>query len=271
MNVPRTLLIARPRSDWSRQLSLQLGPAHGLPLTWTSPTIPAALQSLGTEVPDIVIVLQETPDQFSAGSIQQLLTAWPLARLVVCHGPWCNGDARNRDAWPLAATVPHTCVENRLASEQRLGNGMGNALPWTAGRDEIAAADFATTLSPPPADFTFQIVSPDTAWGCTIADQLVALGGIASAEPAADLLLIDVDPWDRRRRQRVAELLASTNPRTALLLSNSPASIPPSGITSIIEEMSHQVRLELHDKLAAAARPATLATSITASPARRSA
>ena len=131
--------------------------------------------------------------------------------------------------------------------------------------------DFATTLSPPPADFTFQIVSPDTAWGCTIADQLVALGGIASAEPAADLLLIDVDPWDRRRRQRVAELLASTNPRTALLLSNSPASIPPSGITSIIEEMSHQVRLELHDKLAAAARPATLATSITASPARRSA
>ena len=277
MTAPRTLLIARPRGEWSRRLSRQLGPTHGVTPHWTAPTISDALAQLDTQAPDLVVVLQETPDQFSSGGIQQLLAAWPLARLIVCHGPWCNGDGRNRDAWPLAARVPHTRVADRLACERRLLAGIGDGLAWTAGRDEIAAAEFAAAPAPPalpslPAKgFAFEVVSPDPAWSRTIADQLVALGGSVSSGPDTDLLLIDADPWDRRRPRQLAELLRSTAPRAVLLLTNPPDAIPTADILSTLRAHPTPPRLEILDKLVAAARPATLAAALVATPARRSA
>ena len=213
MTDPRTLLIARPCSDWSIQLSGDLTSTHPLPPNWTAITIPAALSQLGFEAPDLIVVIQETPDQFSNHDVQQLLGIWPLARLVVCYGTWCNGDGRTRDAWPQATRA-----------------------------------------------FTFHVVSPDSDWSRTLADQLVTVGGHPSPAIHADtdLLLVDADPWDPGRLE---SLIQSTTPPVILLLTHTPHSIPRSDLDETLQAHPRIVRLEVHDKLEAATRPEALPTT----------
>jgi len=276
MTGPRTLLIARPRAAWSRQLSRELGPTHELAATWTATSIPAALADVDDTTPDLVVVLQETPDQFSYGCIQQLLCAWPLARLVVCHGPWCHGDGRSRAAWPASVRVSHTAVATRLASERRLLCGIGDGLPWTAGRDEMAAAEFAEAAAAPDA-FSFCVVSPDRAWSRSLSDQLEAIGGhatsLADNTPGTgiDLLLVDADPWDERALLRLAPLLKADARRSVLLLTNTPDAIPSSDIDAVLTGHPGLLRLEVRDKLVAAARPTELLAPMAIYAARRSA
>jgi hypothetical protein len=260
MTAPRTLLIARPRSDWSIQLSGDLASTHRLPPNWTATTIPAALSQLGFEAPDLIVVIQETPDQFSNHDVQQLLGIWPLARLVVCYGPWCNGDGRTRDAWPQATRVAHTSIDTRLASERSFSVGLGDGLPWTAGRDEIAAAEMDALNTTPTPPFTFHVVSPDPDWSRTLTDQLVAVGGHPSPtiDADTDLLLVDADPWDPGR---LDSLIQSTTPPAILLLTHTPHSIPRSDLDDTLQAHPEIVRLEVHDKLVAATRPAALPTT----------
>ncbi len=259
MTAPRTLLIARPRSDWSIQLSGDLPSTHRLPPSWTDTTIPAAVSQLGFDAPDLIVVIQETPDQFSNHDVQQLLGTWPLARLIVCYGPWCNGDGRTRDAWPPATRVAHTSIATRLACERSFSVGLGDGLPWTAGRDEIAAAEMAAFNTTPTRQFTFHIVSPDTDWSRTLAEQLVAIGGQPSPKihVNTDLLLVDADPWDPNR---LDSLVQSATASAVLLLTHTPHSIPRSDLDATLQAHPGIVRLEVHDKLVSATRPAALPT-----------
>ena len=277
MTDPRTLLIGRPRAEWSRQLARDLGPAHRLKPAWTADSITSALDLVALDTPELVVVLQETPDQFSSDSIQQLLCAWPLARLVVCHGPWCHGDGRNRGDWPASVRVPHTSAATRLTSERRLLMGSGEGLPWTAGRDEMAAAEFAAAAAPPADPFAFCVVSPDTAWSATLTDQLVALGGQALSRAEGtpgsgiDLLLVDADPWDDRALRQLAQLIKANAPRLLVLLTNTPDAISTSRIDSALTGHRGPLHFEVHDKLVAAARPAELLAPLATAGARRSA
>ncbi len=260
MTAPRTLLIARPRSDWSIQLSGNLSSTHRLPPNWTATTIPDAVSQLGFDAPDLIVVLQETPDQFSSHDVQQLLGLWPLARLAVCYGPWCNGDGRTRDAWPPATRVPHTNIDTRLACERSFSVGLGDGLPWTAGRDEIAASELAAFNTAPTRPFTFHIVSPDADWTRTLTDQLIAIDGQPSPTIHAtiDLLLVDADPWDPGR---LDSLVQSATASAILLLTHTPHSIPRSDLDDTLQAHPGIVRLEVHDKLVAATRPTTLPTT----------
>ena len=277
MTDPRTLLIGRPRAEWSRQLARDLGPAHRLKPAWTADSITSALDLVALDTPELVVVLQETPDQFSSDSIQQLLCAWPLARLVVCHGPWCHGDGRNRSDWPHSVRVPHTTAPTRLASERLLLLDSGEGLPWTAGRDEMAAAEFASAAPPTTDTFAFCVVSPDPAWSGALTDQLVALGGQSvpwsDTAPASgiDLLLIDADPWSVHTLRPLAPLLKTAAPRLLVLLTNTPDAIPASELDSALSGHSGLMSLEVHDKLVAAARPADLLVPLATTAARRSA
>ncbi len=277
MTDPRTLLIGRPRAEWSRQLARDLGPAYRLKPAWTADSIPSALDVVALDVPELVVVLQETPDQFSSDSIQQLLCAWPLARLVVCHGPWCHGDGRNRSDWPHAVRVPHSSAATRLASERRLLLDSGEGLPWTAGRDEMAAAEFASAATPTTDAFAFCVVSPDPAWSGTLTDQLVALGGQsvpwADNTPASgiDLLLVDADPWSDHTLRALLQRLKDDAPRLLVLLTNTPDAIPASELDSALSGHWGLLRLEVHDKLVAAARPGDLLVPLATTAARRSA
>ena len=57
-------------------------------------------------IPDLVVVMQSWPDEFSARDVDHLFAFAPLARFVVCYGDWCESDGRNRAVWPLAVRIP---------------------------------------------------------------------------------------------------------------------------------------------------------------------
>ena len=264
---PRTVLLGRVASTWATRLADQLGPLHGIHPEWSAETVPAALQQLDGDVPDLVIVLQDTPDQFPPQDIRQLLSTWPLTRLVVCYGPWCRGDGRNRDNWPLAVRVPHTAATSRLETECRVLNGLDTGLPWTAARTEIAASQYRPRSHPAHTVFRFHIVSPDTALSATLSDQLSCLGGEPATLPHADLLLVDIDPWDAGCTSNRAAVLKTATAQVAVLLTNLPDNLS----TASIEQIGSRLPIIVRDKLEAATRPDELVALLAPPPARRSA
>ena len=265
---PRTVLLGRVASTWATRLAKQLGPLHGIHPEWLAETVSAVLQQLDGDVPDLVIVLQDTPDQFPPQDIRQLLSTWPLTRLVVCYGPWCRGDGRNRDNWPLAVRVPHTAAASRLESECRVLNGGDTGLPWTAARTEIAASQYRTRNHPAANTvFRFHIISPDTALSGTLGDQLACLGGVSTTLPNADLLLVDIDPWEAGRISDYGAILKRGTAQVTVLLTNLPDNLP----TASVDQIASRLPIVVRDKLEAAARPDELVGLLDAPPTRRSA
>jgi hypothetical protein len=86
--------------------------------------------------PDVLVILQDWPDQYRAGDVLEIWTRWPLARVVVAYGPWCGSDGRTRDIWPLAWRVPRESLAERLAAAFAVVRGDRAPLPATADRDE---------------------------------------------------------------------------------------------------------------------------------------
>jgi hypothetical protein len=44
--------------------------------------------------PDLIVLIQSWPGQWSAAALEGLHRAWPLARLIVWLGSWCEGETR---------------------------------------------------------------------------------------------------------------------------------------------------------------------------------
>lgn len=99
------------------------------------------------EFPDLIVVCQEWSDQYSAEFVDGLITSQPLATLVCVHGAWCAADGRSRDMWPLSVRVPFWRAAARLRAVLAAhAKGDVAALPYTASRHEIFAADYAPTV-----------------------------------------------------------------------------------------------------------------------------
>jgi hypothetical protein len=96
--------------------------------------------------PDLVIVCQQWPDEYTAAEVRQVLAAFPLARLVCCYGPWCTSDGRTRDVWPLSIRVPATVAARRVDLEIEVLSGARWPLPLTASRDELFLFDPETAI-----------------------------------------------------------------------------------------------------------------------------
>lgn len=96
--------------------------------------------------PDLVIVCQSWPDEFSADEVSAALGRWPLALWICCYGAWCESDGRTRTIWPISVRVPVREAASRLnhvwkiLTEQR-----GEPLPLTASRDEAFAFDHCSS------------------------------------------------------------------------------------------------------------------------------
>jgi hypothetical protein len=91
--------------------------------------------------PELVIVCQHWPDEYSRTDVQRLMALFPLGRLVCCYGLWCESDGRTRDAWPLSVRVPVRCAAERIRRELEVLTGVRPPLPWTASRDECFLFD----------------------------------------------------------------------------------------------------------------------------------
>ena len=77
-------------------------------------------QLANQEFPDLIVVLQSWPNEFSKADVQQLLAFAPLARVVVCYGAWCESDGRNIQCWPLSVRVPVWAAKARIEREWQL-------------------------------------------------------------------------------------------------------------------------------------------------------
>ena len=104
----------------------------------------------GHVIPDVVVVAQAFPGQFSADMIDRLRRAAPLARVVGLLGSWCEGEART--GWPWPATIRVYWHQWRPQCEQELtriaaGRASAWALPITAGDEERLLAASHQPLS----------------------------------------------------------------------------------------------------------------------------
>ena len=91
--------------------------------------------------PDLIVICQQTPDEYAAAEVHALLTAFPLSRCVCGYGRWCASDGRTRDTWPLAVRVPAESAARRIDIELEVIAGTRAPLPLTASRDEIFLFD----------------------------------------------------------------------------------------------------------------------------------
>ena len=161
--------------------------------------------------PDLVVVLQTWPDQFLAAAVQQLLSQFPLARVVCCYGPWCDSDGRSFDTtWPLAVRVPLQDAGARIEQElAALCDGRPPPLPLTASRGEIFLQTVDVRLPQTSVPTPVLVVTPDRPYGemlCAMlrqggyaAEFRRSSGGIpVEGNRSPGILLWDADPWDEQ-------------------------------------------------------------------------
>jgi hypothetical protein len=99
--------------------------------------------------PNLVIICQLWPEEYTATEVRQLLGAFPLARLICCYGHWCASDGRTRDVWPLSIRVPAGLASRRIDLELEVLAGKRWPLPLTASRDEIFLFDPEQAIEAP--------------------------------------------------------------------------------------------------------------------------
>lgn len=103
--------------------------------------VPSALALLaeGRIAPELIVVAQAHPGQFSHESIDRMRRLAPLARVLGLLGSWCEGETRTGQPWPAAIRVYwhqwEALVRRELA---RLGEGAPStwSLPITASEEE---------------------------------------------------------------------------------------------------------------------------------------
>ena len=84
----------------------------------------AAALAEGAVVPDVIVVAQAFPGQFSHQPIDRLRRLAPLARVVGLMGSWCEGEMRTGSPWPAAVrTYWHQWTARCDRQLQPLGRG----------------------------------------------------------------------------------------------------------------------------------------------------
>jgi hypothetical protein len=185
----------------------------------------AALVGAGGWHPDLIVILQSWPDQFSENDVHKLLALCPLARIICCFGPWCVSDGRTRSIWPLAVRIPVAAARGRLAGELALLENHEDSsvpLPLTASRAEIFENDYSRpsdTLLKTPAVTTVAVISPDRPFRGMLEaatrnrEQTSRASAVGSAP---DVIFFDADPWDAER-MRILGATREAFPRAKLV------------------------------------------------------
>lgn len=97
----------------------------------------SSVRDEGLEPPQLILILQHWPDEFSEAEVQALFAMFPLTRIICCYGPWCQSDGRNRKYWPASVRVPLSEVTFRIDAEVEVILGLRSPLEKTAGLDEV--------------------------------------------------------------------------------------------------------------------------------------
>ncbi len=159
------------------------------------------------EFPDLILVLQCWPNEFSANDVNRLLAFAPLARVVVCYGAWCESDGRNLNVWPASIRIPVWAAQPRIQREWQLilDPATLHPLPWSASKEEIFSVDQPTIIPLLPPQ-KILIDSPDQAIRQYIAERLNEAGHVVCNDDPS-VLMFDADPWGSSRIAVLKSLL----------------------------------------------------------------
>ena len=200
--------------------------------------------------PDLVVVCQNWPDEFSEADVQQLLSLFPLACWICCFGVWCEPDGRNRDIWPPAIRTPARNAEIRIRRELAVLKGTHPVLPLTASRDETYEFDCADPF-PKTTGFRVKVNSPDFQYRCTLEEMLRAAGHQIIRQPnddIPDVLLWDADPWSDHLAGEIQDFCAR-HPDVAVVALMTFAhpemieAIKSCGVRSVVPKLTSNVTL----------------------------
>jgi hypothetical protein len=103
--------------------------------------------SEGRVSPDVIVVAQAFPGQFSHETIDRLRRLAPLALLLGVMGSWCEGETRSGSPWPATVrTYWHhwPARGDRQLRRLAMGQSCSWALPLTASDEERLLADAAS-------------------------------------------------------------------------------------------------------------------------------
>jgi hypothetical protein len=95
--------------------------------------------------PDLIVVAQSYPGQFSEPRIARLRQLAPVARVLGVMGSWCEGEMRSGAPWPASARVywhQWPARGRRELAQFARGRSCAWALPPTATEEERVLADF---------------------------------------------------------------------------------------------------------------------------------
>jgi hypothetical protein len=105
----------------------------------------------GVFLPDVIVVAQAYPGQYSPEAIHRLRQLTPLARILGLLGSWCEGETRTGSPWPATVRNYWHQWNHRCGRElSRLASGQNTAwtLPVTATEEERLLFDAKTEGSP---------------------------------------------------------------------------------------------------------------------------
>jgi len=132
------LLVGSTRRSEFRQARAALD-KHGRVVAVADVETAADAMAAEDLAPDLIIVAQSFPGQFSSASIDRLRRLAPLARLLGLLGTWCEGETRTGQPWPAAIRIYWHEWQSRVEQEiawLREGACSTWALPITASEEE---------------------------------------------------------------------------------------------------------------------------------------
>jgi len=99
-----------------------------------------AMAQLESDVwPDLILLVQQVPGQFSSQDVASLVSRWPLARVVILAGSWCEGELRSHPPLPVAERWYAHQAPARMAAELQhwqAGHAPSWSLPATVTSEE---------------------------------------------------------------------------------------------------------------------------------------
>ena len=169
------------------------------------------------EQPELIVVVQVHPDQFSSVQIDQLFSRYPLSRVLCAFGPLCESDGRTRNLWPQSVRIPLWKLHQRVEKELAVLAGNAPALPITATREETVHFEFEPlkNLSSRDGENAVKqlvVFSPDATWAELVVDswslvsqspcrQIHTLEGLSAfLEYESDFngdIILDIDPYNQ--------------------------------------------------------------------------
>lgn len=172
------------------------------------PDVASALELAKSEWhPDLIVIFQNWPDEFTHENIRKLFSSFPLARWICCFGLWCESDGRNRDFWPLSTRVFARNAIIRIERELANCDNNRSPLPFTAGREEIFEYENSYDDVHPGNGETILVISPDRELRDWLADLLNSSGYSPmfslKTGTSPDAILWDVDPLTERTRNEL--------------------------------------------------------------------